>query len=196
MAKRKYQRKKPLEGAEKSAAIKKQLKNTLVGTGKDILIGVIGGGIAGAVIGKPSFLIGAGVTGLGNYNKNSLMTTFGIGMMASAGINQAAPVNGMDGFSMAEIKARLLSFKDSFEQKLYLDKLFKPNTQNNANSGNNAKSVGDVAYHLQGNDMPQLDMSALDTIEQQVVQSGMDYQKKNQPSTSGIEGLESGFDSY
>ena len=64
---------------------KGDVKGSLIETGKDLVIGVIGGGIVGALIGKTSLLIGAAVTGIGHYANNRLASIFGFGMMASNG---------------------------------------------------------------------------------------------------------------
>jgi hypothetical protein len=113
--KSKYKRKRALHGTEVAKTTGEKIKDSVVQTGKDLLIGVIGGGIAGAVIGKTSLLIGAGVTGYGHFAQKPMISTFGIGMMAASGFNAGTnPTNGVDGFSKEDITARIKSFKDSF----------------------------------------------------------------------------------
>src|SRR5689334_20502383 len=60
---------------------KGDLKHSALETGKDLLIGVLGGGLVAALIGKHAFVIGLGVTGVGHYAGNTLASTFGLGMM-------------------------------------------------------------------------------------------------------------------
>lgn len=174
--KSKYKRKRALHGTETAKATGVKVKESAIQTGKDLLIGVIGGGIAGAVIGKPSLLIGIGVTGYGHFANKPTLSTFGIGMMASSGFT-AQGTNGVDGFSAEDVKARVMSFKDSIASKLFLDKIIKKKTEENTNG------VGAVQYYEYPNENKELDFSALDRLHSQVVQSGIDYKK----SMQGIE---------
>lgn len=175
-SKSKYKRKRALHGTETAKATGVKVKESAIQTGKDLLIGVIGGGIAGAVIGKPSLLIGIGVTGYGHFANKPTLSTFGIGMMASSGFT-AQGTNGIDGFSAEDVKARVMSFKDSIASKLFLDKIIKKKTEENTNG------VGAVQYYEYPNENKELDFSALDRLHNQVVQSGIDYKK----SMQGIE---------
>lgn len=174
-SKSKYKKKRALHGTEVAKTTGEKVKNSVVQTGKDLLIGVIGGGIAGAVIGKPSLLIGAGVTGYGHYANKPTVTTFGIGMMAASGFNAGTnATNGIDGFSKEDVKARLMNFKDSFTSKLFLDKIIKRKTEESTNG------MGAVQYYEYPNENKELDFSALDRLHNQVVQSGIDYKKTMQ----------------
>ena len=174
-SKSKYKKKRALHGTEVAKTTGEKVKNSVVQTGKDLLIGVIGGGIAGAVIGKPSLLIGAGVTGYGHYANKPTVTTFGIGMMAASGFNAGTnATNGIDGFSKEDVKARLMNFKDSFTSKLFLDKIIKKKTEETTNG------MGAVQYYEYPNENKELDFSALDRLHNQVVQSGIDYKKTMQ----------------
>lgn len=174
-SKSKYKKKRALHGTEVAKTTGEKVKNSVVQTGKDLLIGVIGGGIAGAVIGKPSLLIGAGVTGYGHYANKPTVTTFGIGMMAASGFNAGTnATNGIDGFSKEDVKARLMNFKDSFTSKLFLDKIIKKKTEESTNG------MGAVQYYEYPNENKELDFSALDRLHNQVVQSGIDYKKTMQ----------------
>jgi hypothetical protein len=176
--KSKYKRKRALHGTDTAKTTGVKVKESVIQTGKDLLIGVIGGGIAGAVIGKSSLLIGAGITGYGHYANKPTLSTFGIGMMAASGFNAGTnPTNGVDGFSKEDVKARLMNFKDSFTSKLFLDKIIKKKTEESANG------VGAVQYYEYPNENKELDFSALDRLQTQVIQSGIDYKK----SMQGIE---------
>lgn len=64
---------------------KGDIKNSLLETGKELLVTVIIGGVAGAAIGRPSLLIGAGVKGVGHYMGYRMLSLLGVGMMASDG---------------------------------------------------------------------------------------------------------------
>jgi len=172
--KSKYKRKRALHGTDTAKTTGVKVKESVIQTGKDLLIGVIGGGIAGAVIGKPSLLIGVGITGYGHYAKKPTLTTFGIGMMAASGFNASTTTQGIDGFSVEDVKARIKSFKESFASKLFLDKIIKKKTEDGANG------VGAVQYYDYPHENKELDFSALDRLQNQIVQSGIDYKKTMQ----------------
>ena len=172
--KSKYRKKRALHGTDSAKGTTHNVKSTAIQTGKDLLIGVIGGGIAGAVIGKSSLLIGVGVTGYGHYANKPTLTTFGIGMMASSGFHSGATTQGIDGFSIEDVKTRIMNFKDSFASKLFLDKIIKKETEEPTNG------IGTVQYYEYPNDTKELDFSALDRLQNQVVQSGVDYKKSMQ----------------
>ncbi len=185
--KSKYKRRRALYGTALAKTKGAKVKNSVIQTGKDLLIGVIGGGIAGAVIGKPSLLIGAGVTGYGHYANKPTVTTFGIGMMAASGFNTGTnAANGIEGFSKEEVKARLLNFKDSISSKLFLDKIIKKKTTEGVNG------VGAVQYYNYPDGNKELDFSSLDRLQNQIVQSGMDY--KNNMKGIGMNSEESNDD--
>lgn len=187
-AKSKSQRKKALHGTDTTAQTTGgKIQHSVLQTGKDLLIGVIGGGIVGAVVGKPSLLIGAGITGYGHYSGKSMLTTFGIGMMASGGFYSAkggspTGTQGIEGFSKEDMKARILSFKDSVTSRLFLDKIIKKKvSENSTESGaNGTEGVGAIQYFTYPNQNKELDFSALDQLENQIVKSGAEYQKSIQ----------------
>ena len=149
---------------------KGNIKHTAMETGKDVLVGVLIGGLSAAIIGKPAFLIGLGVTGLGHYAGNTLASTIGLGMMASGNIVGGA-VSGLDG--MNGIKERMQAFKQSMMERTYLDKLAKKSDP--VVSG----TIGELQYFDYGQmagatDNPELygDLAALNSIEQQVEEAG------------------------
>jgi len=178
--KNKNKRKRALNGTDtghKTTVAK--VKHSAIETGKDLLIGVIGGGIAGAVIGKPALLIGAGVTGYGHFANKPALSTFGIGMMASSGFSTAAgTTQGIDGFSAADVKARVMGFKDSIASKLFLDKIIKK--KDAAPKKESTNGVGAIQYFTYPDQNKELDFSALDHLEKQIQQSGTEYQKSIQ----------------
>ena len=142
---------------------KGNVKNTLLETGKDLLVGVIGGGVVGAAIGRASLGIGAAVTGVGHYANNKMATIFGIGMMASNGFQRGKAVSGLDG--MEGVQERLQAYKETFSEKLFLDKL----TPKKADT---VKGIGEVQYFNHPDEMNG-PLSALDYIENQITESGL-----------------------
>jgi len=159
-----------LAGMNKPLETKGDLKNSALETGKDLLVGVIGGGLIGAAIGKPSLFIGLAVTGLGHYSNNKLATIFGVGMMASNGFQTGKATNGLGG--LEGVKERLQSYKESFSEKLFLDKLMKSKSKTN-------KTVGELQYFSHPGSDWQSSLAALDSIEEQVEESGLQFQQLN-----------------
>lgn len=140
-------------------------KQAAIDTGKDLLIGAIGGGLAGAILGRSSLLVGIAVTGISHYLKLKGGTSFGIGMMASGGYQTISSVNGTPQSGFEGVKERMQAFKEDLKQKLFLDKILKTKKADEAVEG-----MGDVQYftypnsELNGN-------AALDQIEQQIAAS-------------------------
>ena len=143
---------------------KGNIKNTALETGKDILVGVLGGGLIGAAIGKPSLIIGIVTTGLGHYSGNKLTQLLGLGIMAANGFQKNTSVSGIEG--LEGVKERVQAFKESFSEKLFLDKL-KKKTSSGTTSG-----FGDLQYFS----YPNNDLAALDAIEEQLTDSAMQFQ--------------------
>jgi hypothetical protein len=176
-------------GSMQGLPTKGNVKNTLLETGKDLLVGVIGGGLAGAAIGKPSLLIGLGITGTGHYFDNRLATMFGIGMMASNGF-QNKSVNGLEGIE--GIKERLSAYKESFSEKLFIDKLIKKKAES-------ASGFGDLQYfnyqnEINGDEDLRGDLAAFETIERQIEESGRQRMQMGDYDLEGADDLEGPYD--
>jgi hypothetical protein len=146
------------------------VKQAAMDTGRDLLLGAIGGGLAGAVLGRSSLLVGIAVTGISNYLKLKAGTSFGIGLMAAGGYQTISSVNGTSLGGFEGVKERVQAFKEDLKQKLFLDKILKTKKTDEAVSG-----VGEVQYftypganELEGN-------AALDHIEQQIAASAEAY---------------------
>jgi hypothetical protein len=154
-----------LSGMNEGLPTKGNAKNTVLETGKDILIGVLGGGLIGAIIGKPSLAVGIVTTGVGHYTDNKLVQILGIGMMAANGFQKTGAVSGLEG--LAGVKERIQAYKESMKEKFYLDKIMKKNS--GATNG-----VGELQYFSYPDSMNG-HLSALDEIEQQVADSAMQF---------------------
>jgi hypothetical protein len=141
---------------------KGNVKNTLIETGKDLLVGVIAGGLAGSAIGKPSLIAGAGITAFGHYRGSRLLSLFGIGMMAANGF-QTATVSGVEE-GMEGVKDRVMAFKNSFTQKMYLDKIMKKKTAT-------VSGMGNLQYFNYANEIAGLE--ALSNVEEQIENSAL-----------------------
>ncbi|MFI5195715.1 MAG: hypothetical protein ACHQD8_01375 [Chitinophagales bacterium] len=182
----------------KALDTKHDVKNTLVETGKNLVVGVIGGGLAGAAIGKPSLLAGLGITGLGHYFDQELITMFGIGVMAANGFQkQNAPgvagigslgLTGMDG-----IKERLNAYKDNFSEKLFIHIHQLPAKKDNKKG---TEGLGAVQFFNYQHDVDQMrkisdelkqELDHLDHIEKQIESSGMEHLHKTGMSVDEAE---------
>jgi hypothetical protein len=158
-----------LSGLNDSLATKGNAKNSALATGKDILIGVLGGGLIGAAIGRPSFLVGIVTTGAGHYADSKLVQLLGIGMMAANGFQKSSSVNGLEG--MDGVKERLKAYKDTFGEKLYLDKLLKKAAAVTGTDG-----FGELQYFTYPDNSMNGSLAALDDIEQQIEESARQFQ--------------------
>jgi hypothetical protein len=181
-----------LSGITTDLETKGDLKNTTVETAKDVVVGVVGGGLLGAVMGRWSLAIGAAVTGIGHYTKSRLATIFGVGMMASGSfLKPDETIAGKEEGDMLDgAKDRMLAFKDALSHRLFLDKFIKKSDS----AEGEKESVGEVQYftypdnqerHLEGANDNQLDLTALERIERQVADSANNFSKQNQQHMSG-----------
>lgn len=154
-----------MQGFGSELSTEGNIKNTAIETGKAVLVGVLGGGLLGAAIGKPSFIVGILTTGVGHYSGNKLTQMVGVGMMAANGFNKTnATVSGIEGLD--GVKERLQAFKESFSEKLYLDKLKKKGI------ATGTSGFGDLQYFS----YPNGDLAALDAIEGQLTDSAAQFQ--------------------
>lgn len=166
---------------------KGDIKHSAMETGKDLVVGVLIGGLSAALIGKPAFLVGLGITGLGHYAGNNLASTLGLGMMAAGNIVGGA-VSGIDGLD--GVKERVQAFRQSIMERTYLDKIMKKKDVAVSGFGNlqyfdyaqmqgigatdNPElygDMGDIGNTDEIGDIGQL--AALNAIEQQVANAGM-----------------------
>lgn len=158
-----------LKGMNEELPTKGNVKNTVLETGKDLLVAVLGGGLIGSAIGRPSLAIGLVTTGTGHYTQNRLLTLLGIGMMAANGFQKGKAVNGLEGLD--GVKERLMAYKENFSEKLYLDKLIKQKSKGAATNG-----MGELQYFNYNNDLNG-GLNALESIENQLIESGMQFQQ-------------------
>ncbi len=146
-----------------------KVKDAATELGKDIVVGVIGGGVAGAALGRLSFLVGAAVSGVGHFAKSRIASALGLGMMASGTYQAVSGMNGKPAEGLDGVKERLLALKEDMKKRIFLDKVLKakePKTEENATNG-----LGQVQYFMYPNSeesMGELDMSALDKIHEAI----------------------------
>jgi len=97
------------------------LKQTGEGLLRDITIGVIGGGLASAILGRYSFVLGLGIAGYGHYSQNRMLSSLGFGMMASGTFHALTGRDQKDKPVGEKITERLEAFKSEVKRKLWLD---------------------------------------------------------------------------
>ena len=176
------------------AALKKTLSGTATGStgekvkdaatelGKDIVVGVIGGGVAGAVLGRLSFVVGAAVTGVGHFAKNRIASALGLGMMASGTYQTMSGMNGKPASGLDGVKERLLALKDDMKKRIFLDKVLKAKEKKEEKTDEGTNGLGQVQYFVYPNSedsMGEVEMNELDKIQQQIQESAMKYNQVN-----------------
>jgi hypothetical protein len=171
-----------LYGAYAEHSTQERIMHAAVETGKDVL-GIIGGGLLGAAIGKSSLFWGIGATGLGYYIRNRWVQVVGTGMIASNGFQSSGnTTNGLDGLDGA--KERIAAYQQSFSQKFYIDKFLKKKAKTATVAADAGTSgIGEVQYFTYPDALTG-DLAALSDIENQLAQSALTFQGNmggNQP---------------
>ena len=174
------QHSKLLSGMTQRLETKGNIKNTFIETAKDVVVGAVGGGLAGAAIGKPSLLVGLGTSLVGHYVGVPMATSFGLGMMATGGYQiGSGMVNGLSGVD--GVKERVKAFTENLKQRLYLDKIIKKK----ASTDEATNGIGSVQYFkYPKNETQELDMGSLDNIEQEIARLGEQYERKQMSGMS------------
>jgi hypothetical protein len=173
-------------------------KETVYKTLANVGVAVIGGGLVTAIIGKPSFLLGLGLTGLGYYKDISWLAPLGIGMMASSHLVPNESNTGVSGFNLKQetenAKSRLMSFKDSLLSKTYIDKVIKPKATSK-NSANRMIETPAMEETTEGFGSVEANLNVLNQIEKQLVSSAMEIQnQRKEQSTQGFNDEMNGVD--
>lgn len=207
-SKNKYEKeaqRKTLMGLGEAASIEKKkegvdYKKTFAQTGRDILIGGIGGGLMGTVMGRYSFLTGIVVTGIGHALNSPATSGFGIGLMASGGFQGVGSINGTDGVEGIEgVKERLSHYKENIKKQFFIDKLQKGKTSksNTSSTEESTNGLNNVQYfrhpnpnetELNGN--KDLDFTEANRLEQQLEASANHFAQK-QGMSGDFSGTES-----
>jgi len=177
--------KKSLSGTA-DASTGDKVKDAATELGKDLVVGVIGGGVAGAVLGRLSFIVGAAVTGVGHYAKSRIASALGLGMMASGTYQTMSGMNGKPASGLNGVKERLLALKDDMKKRIFLDKVLKAKEKKEEKTDEEGTNgLGQVQYFVYPNaeeSMGAVEMNALDTIQKQIQESGMRFNQ-----VSGLE---------
>ena len=173
-------------------------KESVYKTLANVGVAVIGGGLVTAIIGKPSFLLGLGLTGLGYYKDISWLAPLGIGMMASSNLVSNESNTGVSGFNLKQetenAKSRLKSFGSSLLSKTYIDKVIKPKATSKS-SANRTIETPVMEETTEGFGSVEANLNVLNQIEKQLVSSAMEIQnQRKEQSTQGFNDEVNGID--
>lgn len=185
-------RQKSLTGLGSKAAhveTKGDLKNTMAYTGRDILIGGLGGSLAGALAGRTSLLIGAVVTGAGHYFGSPSTAMFGVGMMASGGYQTISGLSGVEKEGFEGVKERFQNFQSNLKRQLFLDKIVKKKPAADQESTN---GMGNVQYYKHGEEVSGLDYTEANRIQEQINESARQFEASvsGTEDVAGVEGVD------
>ena len=203
------QRRKALDGTTAvthNVETKGDLKKTGAYFVRDLVIGGLGGALTGKIIGRPSLLIGMAVSGAGHYFGSPTTAMFGVGLMASGGVQTLnSAVNGTDKKGLETVKERFSDFAHNLKRQLYLDKLIPSKKKTETTKDDESTNgVGNVQYFkhpnpedsdLNGN--AELDFTEANKLEQQIEASAKQFAQKQAMSgdfsgteTEEVSGLE------
>ena len=148
-------------------------------------ISVLGGGLAASIIGRPSFIVGAGLTTYGFYKDNPWLPALGLGMMASSHLVPNTNSSSLSGFSakqeMEDAKARFSTFGKSLLNKTYLDKFIKPKSAARRISSDPSEETTEGFGSVSDN------LKVLDQVERQLIANATAHQPRPQSqSTQGV----------
>lgn len=158
----------------------------------------IGGGFAGAAIGRWSIVGGILATGTGEVLGSAELTSFGVGMMASNLIPAESGVNGTDDANKStaqKAKDRMKTYGKGIMQKFWLDKLVKKKAETSgeqktqsttSTTTETTNGMGEVKYYTHPQGTPdEMDLQELEKYEQAIKQSGENFANQNGESVSG-----------
>ena len=190
----------PGTASDKTLPFKERAKKTIIPTLVNTA-SAIGGGFAGAAMGRLSFLTGLVVTGAGEIMGSPAVASFGLGMAVSNVYSMTTAVNGTDKPSKMEAaKERMKHYGKGIMEKLYLDKLIKKKeadpkttttTTTNTTTNQGTSGMGEVQYfkYPLSEKPDQMDLSELERFEKEIQTSGETFAKEK----SSVEGTENNF---
>lgn len=150
---------------------------TAILTLKDIVIAVVAGRLIAVNTGGFSVPVGAVITAAGHFFGNQNLQALGIGTMAASNQRKSDTISGIDGLD--GVKERMKAYKESLLEDFFIKKLFKKKGVN---------GMGEVQY-FNYPDTTVGELAALDNIENQLVESGMQFQG-TEDYVEGIEDME------
>jgi hypothetical protein len=172
---------------------KGDIKNTMAYTGRDILIGGLGGSLAGALAGRASLVIGAVITGTAHYFGSPATAMFGVGMMASGGYQTISGLSGTEKDGFEGVKERFSNFQNNLKRQLFLDKIMPKKKAATETEQEATNGVGNVKYfEPSSEEVSGLDYSEANRIEEQIKESARQFESQVSgiDGTDGVDGLE------
>lgn len=161
---------------ERSSFIDKEKATQAGGTMLKMTIGAIMGGMAGAAMPGPSFVMGLASTFMGAYMQSPMMAAMGTGMIAAGSGTMAAQASGKemkqapDGkkfdikTEMDNAKSRAMGYKESFMEKFPFNMLKKKEAESDES---NLDGLGNLDA---------ASLAALDRIENSMIDSAVQFQ--------------------
>lgn len=161
-----------------------------------VLLTAIASGGAGAALGKHSLLAGIPLALYGFHKKNTYLIAAGLGFTLSNGFQsknkKTAAVQGVDGFDVKQLaeeaKERIGTYFKNFSEKLYL-----PNEETGtAGLAGQPEKEEQVTYFVNpyNNNPKEIDMSAIDRIQEQIANMQSGNRANAISSTNGLNDLE------
>ena|SRR6218665_1566988 len=163
-----------------------KLVDSGIETGMTLLIGLVGAGL-GKAFGRPSAIVGLGATYIGFYMGQPRLQSLGLGMITGGALSKPTPgVNGAEVSGLDGAKERLKDFGQDLKHRFYLDKIIKPK------SVSGIEGLGNVEYFKYPQQAEQLNMGALEAIENEIAGSGQQFGSQfagafDDPSIMGVE---------
>ncbi len=125
------------------------------------------------------------------YHGESPLVAFGMGMMLGGAFAKTNEVNGLNGEALSATEKAKSAFSDITEDlkyRLYLDKIFKGNTDEQKTEKKKEEiavnGLSDLDIFIAGERMTKdLDFSKLDEVDNHLEASAFDYDKKRSAST-------------
>jgi hypothetical protein len=163
----------------------------------------IGGGFAGAAMGRLSFLTGLVVTGAGEIMGSPAVASFGLGMAVSNVYSMTTAMEGTEKPSKIDAaKERMKHYGKGIMEKLYLDKLIKKKdaetkttttqttTTTNTTNSQGTNGMGEVQYfkYPLSEKPDQLDLSELERFEKEIEKSAESFAQEK-----SVQGTENNF---
>lgn len=164
-----------------------KLVDSGIEAGMTLLIGLVGAGL-GKAFGRPSALVGLGTAYAGFYFGQPRLQSLGLGMVAGGSL-AGGSLKGVDGAEVSGLegaKERLKEFGEDLKHRFYLDKIIKQK------SVSGIEGLGNVEYFKYPQQQEQLNMGALDAIENEIAGSGEEFGSQfagafDDPSIMGVE---------
>lgn len=167
--------------SDKSLDTKERLKKSVAPTLVNTAV-AIGGGFAGAAMGRLSLLTGLIVAGVGEYLGSAPTISFGLGMAVS-NVASVAGLGSTENKGFIETaKERVKAYGKGIMEKLYLDKIIKKDEskETDSTSDQTTSGMGEVkyfSYPLKDKPDP-VDLSELEKYEKIVEASAENFVKE------------------